>query len=647
DGHLIVMETSGIPIFNGEGKLCGYRGISRDISDRKRMEEALRESQQKYQTLFEILPIGISITDKQGKLIEANPASEKIFGMSLAERINSDSIAGQWQTIRRDGTPMPKAEFASTKAVTEHQVIENHEFGIVKPNGEILWLSATAAPIPLPDYGAVVAYTDITERKKSELTLQQSKEAAEVANRAKSEFLANMSHELRTPLNGILGYAQLLKNDISLTTQQRNSLSIIYQCGEYLLTLIEDILDLSKIEAQKLELFPQEFHLPNFLKSLSDLFRLRAQQKGISFTYECISPLPNAVIADSKRLRQVLINLLGNAVKFTDKGGVTFRACCLSVDTKQRTTDTIRFQVQDTGIGIEPSQLADVFLPFRQASNCAHRVEGTGLGLAISQKLVQLMGSQIQATSVLDEGSIFWFDLELPTLSQWHEPSQPDEHRIIGFKGNNRKVLIVDDNPVNRSLLRDILQPLNLIIHEAVDGEDALGKAVQFQPDLILMDVVMPVLNGLEVTRQLRQLPDFEHVVIIALSANAFETTKQEAVAAGCQEFLAKPVQVKPLLEVLASHLKIEIIYTEPSSVETITPSVEPSPLVVPPCSELVTLSKLVKMGDIQGILDCSEMLERLDNRLIPFATEIRQLAQSFQLKHLRELIQQHLEQNQ
>ncbi|HEY9652235.1 MAG TPA: response regulator, partial [Coleofasciculaceae cyanobacterium] len=249
--------------------------------------------------------------------------------------------------------------------------------------------------------------------------------------------------------------------------------------------------------------------------------------------------------------------------------------------------------------------------------------------------------------SILNEGSIFWFDLELLTFSQWHEPSQPDEHRIIGCQGDKRKVLIVDDNSVNRSLLREILQPLNLTIHEAVDGEEALLKAVQFQPDLILMDVVMPGLDGLEVTRQLRQLSDFEHVIIIALSANAFETTKQEAVAAGCQEFLAKPVQVKPLLELLALHLEIDVIYAEPLSAKPITPPVQPLPLVIPPCSELATLSKLVKMGDIQAIIDRSEMLERLDNRLIPFATEIRQLAQSFQLIHLRELIQQHLEQHQ
>lgn len=655
DGHLVVMETSGVPVFDAEGKFCGYRGISRDITERKRMEVVLKENQQKYRTLFEILPIGISITNAEGKILEVNPASEQILGISNAESSRRKYNSPEWQIIQPDGTPLRGFEFPCARVLAENRVIKNVELGMMKPNGEITWLSVTAAPIPLSGYGVAIAYTDISERKQAE-------EAAKVANRVKSEFIANISHELRTPLNGILGYTQLLKKDTNLTDQQQNSLSIIHQCGEHLLTLIDDILDLSKIEAQKMELYPTEFHLPNFLNSLADLFKMRAEQKGISFTYEMISPLPQGVIADEKRLRQVLSNLLSNAVKFTDRGGVTFTVGYFSAvsgqwsaennkqqttNNKQQTTDKIRFQVEDTGIGIESSKLVEIFLPFHQVGNRAHAVEGTGLGLAISQKLVQMMGSFIQVRSTLGAGSLFWCDLDLPPVSGWNESNPSSDRQLLGFKGDKRKVLIVDDNPVNRSILRELLEPLGFKILEAVDGQECLNKTVEFQPDLILMDLVMPGPDGLETIRQLRQLPHLKDVVAIALSANVFETTKQDSLAAGCQDFLPKPVQTKQLLELLMMHLGLEGIYEEPLCPTEVKPNLDGLPLVSLPPSEIAALSELVKMGDIKGILDQADKLEKLDNQLVPFATQIRQLAKSFKLKQLREIIQQSIANNQ
>ena len=674
-----------------------------DVSDRKRMEKALRESQQKYKTLFQILPIGISITDKQGNMIEANAASEKIFRLSVSDRINPKYITPQLTVIRPDGTVMPRSEFANVKALIQNQVIKNHEAGIVKPDGKITWISATASPIPLRDSGVVVAYLDITERKQAEEALQQAKEVAvreatrsEIANRAKSEFLTNMSHELRTPLNGILGYAQLLKQDTTLTNPQHHNLNIIHQCGEHLLTLINDILDLAKIEAQKMELYPTEFHLPNFLHSLADLFQLRAQQKDIIFTYQVLSPLPNGVMADNKRLRQVLCNLLSNAIKFTDGGEVTFtvsvvnrfdvksactnqiyheqsealtlsqggfshiRASHETIEVKPAPTDapwhvstlntqhckTIRFQIKDTGVGIDLSQLTKIFLPFHQVSDHSHATEGTGLGLAISQKLIQLMGSEIKVKSTPGNGSTFWFDINFPLVSGWHEPNPSAKRRITGFKGDKRKLMIVDDNRVNRTLLRAMLKPLGFEIIEAVDGQDCLQKVVELYPDLILIDLVMPGMDGLETTRRMLELPQLQDkdIVAIALSASVYPEIQQESLAAGCRGFLAKPVETQQLLDAIALHLNLEWIYSLPQSLSpTQAANLKQTPIISLPASEITALADLVKMGDIQGIIERAESLAQNNSQFEPLTSQICQLARGFRLKQLRELIQDHL----
>jgi len=684
-----------------------------DISDRKRMEKALRESQQKYKTLFQILPIGISITDKQGNLIEANAASEKILGLSVSDRINAKYVTPQLKVIRPDGTVMPRSEFANVKALIQNQVIKNHESGILKPDGKITWISATASPIPLRDSGVVIAYLDITERKQAEEALQQAKELAvreatrsEIANRAKSEFLTNMSHELRTPLNGILGYAQLLKQDTTLTNPQHHNLNIIYQCGEHLLTLINDILDLAKIEAQKMELYPTEFHLPNFLHSLADLFQLRAQQKDIIFTYQVLSPLPNGVIADNKRLRQVLCNLLSNAIKFTDRGEVTFTVSVVNrTDVKSASTNQIypspskaltlsqggfshigashktievkpaptnhdldpieastinnqpstinhqpsakiRFQIKDTGVGIDLSQLTKIFLPFHQVSDHSHATEGTGLGLAISQKLIQLMGSEIKVKSTPGNGSTFWFDINLPLVSGWHEPNPSAKRRITGFKGEKRKLMIVDDNRVNRTLLRAILKPLGFEIIEAVDGLDCLQKVVECYPDLILIDLVMPGMDGLETTRRMLELPQLQDkdIVAIALSASVYPEIQQESLAAGCRGFLAKPVETQQLLDAIAHHLNLEWIYSQPQFPSpTEATNLTQTPIISLPSSEITALADLVKMGDIQGIIQRAESLAQQNSQFEPLTTQLCQLARGFRLKQLRELIQDYL----
>ena len=523
--------------------------------------------------------------------------------------------------------------------------------------------------------------------------LQQAKKAADTANYAKSEFLANMSHELRTPLNGILGYAQILHRSQTLMEKERNGISIIHQCGSHLLTLINDILDLSKIEAQKMELYPTNFHFPAFLQGVAEICRIRAEQKGITFTYLVESQIPQGIHADEKRLRQVLINLLGNAIKFTDNGGVTFKVELVATDVVADVTDElsvgrtdqasatksamhdvtdvadklmvgrtdqasatsatksvakIRFQIEDTGIGMTSEQLEKIFLPFEQVGDQVRKTEGTGLGLAISQKIVSLMSSTMEVQSQPGKGSIFWFDLELPTAPNWSEAAKVlPPGTIIGFTGKQRKILVVDDKWENRSVVVNLLEPIGFDIIEASNGQEGLDKATEFQPDLIITDLIMPVMDGFKMIQHLRQSPPLKEVVVIASSASVFETDQHKSLDAGANEFLPKPLQAENLLEMLRVHLRLEWVYEEKEVAgqqqdESI--SLAPATIVPPPAEDLLKLYDLALKGRVSAIKDQVEKLAQLDVKFAPFAEEISQFAKSFQIEKIQDLIKKYVD---
>lgn len=616
-----------------------------DVTEHRRAENALRDSERRFRALWEFAPVAVVMVAPAGKILLINSKAEQTFGYNREELIGKHIeifIPPKSREIHRRYRRRYVTEEQNSRPMgTGRTFFALHKDGREFPVDVALDYSDAV------DGGVIVAYViDITEQKATESALSNAKEAAEAANRSKSLFLANMSHELRTPLNAILGYAQILRQEKGVSEQQVKGLDTINSSGRHLLQLINDLLDLSKIESGRMELSLADFHLSGFLLNITDMMEVKAKEKQIDFQYEYDSALPIGIVADEKKLRQILLNILGNALKFTDSGRIEFTVCSLSDSYGTQTNpkyDSIRFKIKDTGPGIPHDQQKDIFLPFQQDQKGIHAAEGTGLGLSISRKLVRMMGGELYVQSSPGNGSVFWFEIEVEKIEAFDQvPVIPRFGRVIGYQGQRRTILVVDDNADNRSVLMNMLQPLGFQLHEAVNGKECCMLCEKLVPDLILLDLQMPVMDGFETTRRIRGMDIPQQPIIFAVTASVFENARLEAFKVGVNDFLDKPIETERLLNAINTHLKLVWSYETEEETATFVKREEgsqPQKMLSADSSEVATLKTLARMGNAKKILNELDRIDGLDSGYSKLTKQIRQLVKQYQFSKIEELL--------
>jgi len=506
--------------------------LQQRVAALERSDAALRTGQARLRQMMDANLAGIVFFDLDGQAIEANDAYLRIVGYD-----RDDLRAGR---IHRDQMTPPEY-----REVTEKAMAETRERGACTPyEKEYVRKDGSRVPVLIgiarvePGSGQAVAFVLDQTALHQAAADRAARLAAEAASRAKSDFLARMSHELRTPLNAILGFAQILRRESGLDAHAHTGLAAIQSSGEHLLQLIVDLLDLSRVEAGRLTLDARPTQLAAVLDGAQAIIRVRAQEKALSFVVEIAGALPRVVQVDELRLRQVLLNLLGNAVKFTDRGEVRLRVSASDHDAAQA---TVRFEVSDTGVGIAANELPRLFQPFEQVGERERRAAGSGLGLAISQQIVQLMGSSIQVESRPGAGTRFWFELSLPVLEAAAGEAQGLAALPSGYAGARRRILVADDDALSRLMMVELLRERGFEITEAKDGAQALAMAITRPPD-----------------QRLRRRPALAHTKMICVSASAADSTQRGARAAGADAFITKPVDIDRLLAAIGAQLGLQ-----------------------------------------------------------------------------------------
>jgi len=628
DGSTFWVDVTLSPMRDDAGRLTGIVGVSRDISERKRMEAELKEAEEKYRTILETMDSGYYEVDLKGSMLFCNPALRKFLGYGEGEL-----------------TGLPFSAYMDDEETKRVYKIFHEVYVSGKPSGDFYWRLTRKDGTSV--YSAVSAYPVRNGQDKivgfrgtvRDITiLKEAKDAADAASRSKSAFLANMSHEIRTPMNAILGFAQLMERDPDLSPQSREHLDVINRSGEHLLALINDILEMSKIEAGRATFTPNTFDLHAFLRDIERMFRIRTDAKKLTFLLEEVGPVPRWAVTDEGKLRQVLINLLGNAVKFTEEGGIALRVAARA---EKGDKVDLRFEVEDTGPGMTEEEKGILFQAFEQ-TRTGVKSGGTGLGLALSRGFVQVMGGSITVTSTVGKGTTFRF--EIPVREGTEEQAKPKEakRRVLRLKPGQGeiRVLVADDRDTNRQLLTRLLGTVGFTTREAVNGEEALQSIREWKPRVVLMDMTMPVMDGYEATRVIKATPELKGTAVIAVTASAFEEDRQRIFAAGADGYLSKPFKEEDLFETIRLLTGVEFLYDETESPERTPDGAEDAArmhrTVAALAPELISqMRDAVESADMDLL---NELVGRLAAEHPDFTRWVRQMAARYEYEALIEL---------
>jgi PAS domain S-box-containing protein len=642
DGTPIPVEVSSIRItYLGKQSALIYM---RDITERKKADEAIRRSEDRYRTILEASPDAMLSMDRQGRIVLVNTQAEKMFGYPREALLHQDAGLIFPERYREQHVQRRAALFASFQDLADGVAIET--FG--------LRADATEFPVEIrisrleteEDHLLLGAFRDVTERREVELRSRQLEikvAEAEAANKAKSMFLSTMSHEIRTPMNAILGYSQLMMRDSNLAADARAHLEVINRSGEHLLEMINEVLDMAKIEAGRMQLAPKVFNLRSLVRDLESMFRLRAEAKGLRFEALLAGEPIADVIGDEGKIRQVLINLLGNAIKFTLRGWVK-----LQVRVTSENESRVRFsaEVEDTGIGMTSEEQREVFQLFSQALS-GQRIQhgGTGLGLAISQRIARLMGGDITMTSAEQGGSVFLFDIPMERGPDQHLPSQPPARdRVLGISNRQDapRILIAEDATDSREWLTKLLTSIGFAVRGAENGRAAVSAWEEWRPQLVLMDMHMPIMDGVAAAREIRSRPSGESALIIALTADVMDSQGRAAFEKDLNDFISKPCRENELLETIGKHLGLLYKYAEdaielgdhdaPSQARISEP---PRPL---PADFAARMGEAIVHGD-KALLD-KLILTIEESGDISTARELRDQADRYEYDRLKEWLE-------
>ncbi|MGL1893293.1 MAG: ATP-binding protein [Spirochaetaceae bacterium] len=541
-------ETKRIEIVNNDEFSLIYTDINKLID---MQETELGISQERLHSVIDNAADPIVSFDEKGHIYIFNPAAELFFGWDR-EQIKGTSLIQLFDPDSDYCKICAEDEQKFIKVVTEGND-DLQRFSGITSTGDKVSFEANFSRSETPDgaiYTAVIR--DISKQLEFEDSLKKAKSSAERANELKSEFLANMSHELRTPLNAVLGFTQLLNTDKNLTDSQVDKLNTISRSGEHLLALINDILDISKIEAGKIELHETTFNLRDFSEDLKQMLELKCKNKGLSLYIEYVDPIPVYVKADLGKLRQIMINILGNAIKFTKEGGI---AIVVGIE-----NDKLRFSVNDTGKGIPTDEISSILQPFTQSS-ITDNEGGTGLGLAITNSFIKMMGGQLEIESKEDVGSTFSFGVDYE-LAKGAENKEDDLGTVLGIENDRHpNVVIVDDKINNRLILKEMLERVGFVTIEAENGLEAVKRVKEVKPELVFMDIKMPVLDGYGAVKLIKEDESIKDIPVFALTASAFKHDEKSILESGFDGFLAKPFKLSSLFRLVHDSSDIKFIY--------------------------------------------------------------------------------------